>query len=71
MSRRLIVGDHEVEQNAGLTVGLYALPGAELKGFHFTQGQVEEANGPGYWHLETGIEPGQTNGCVGAQGINC
>ena len=61
-SQSLIVGDHEVEQNAGLTLGLYALPGAELKAVHFTQEQVEEANGPGYWHLETGVEPGQTNG---------
>jgi len=58
-SQSLIVGDHEVEQNAGLTVGLYALPGAELKAVHFTQQQVEEANGPGYWHLETEVEPGQ------------
>ena len=58
----LIVGDHEVEQNAGLTVGLYALPGAELKGVHFRQEQVEEANGPGYWRLETGVEPDHTNG---------
>ncbi len=61
-SQSLIVGDHEVEQNAGLTLGLYSLPGAELKGVHFTQSQVEEGNGPAYWHLETGIEPGQTNG---------
>jgi small ligand-binding sensory domain FIST len=61
-SQSLIVGDHEVEENAGLTLGLYALPGAELKAVHFTQAQVEEANGPGYWHLETGVEPGQTNG---------
>jgi small ligand-binding sensory domain FIST len=51
-----------VEQNAGLTLGLYSLPGAQLKAVHFTQEQVEEANGPGYWHLETGIEPQQTNG---------
>jgi len=33
-----------------------------LRAFHFTQEQVEEANGPGYWPLETDIEPGQTNG---------
>ena len=61
-SPSLIVGASEVEQNAGLSLGLYALPGAELKAFHFTQEQVEEASGPGYWHLETGIEPAQTNG---------
>jgi small ligand-binding sensory domain FIST len=61
-SPSLIVGENEVEQNAGVTLGLYALPGAEVKAFHFKQEQVEEANGPGYWHLETGIEPDQTNG---------
>jgi small ligand-binding sensory domain FIST len=61
-SQSLIVGEHEVEQNAGLTVGLYALPGADLQAVHFTQEQVEEADAPGYWRLETGVEPGQTNG---------
>lgn len=61
-SQSLIVGDHEVEEHAGLTLGLYALPGAELKAVHCTQTQVEEANGPAYWHLETGIQPDQTNG---------
>ena len=61
-SSSLIVGEQEVEENAGLSLGLYALPGAELKAFHFTQQQVEEASGPGYWPLETGLEPAQTNG---------
>ena len=61
-SQGLIVGGQEVEQNAGLTLGLYALPGAHVQGYRFTQAQVEEANGPGYWHLETGIEPNRTNG---------
>jgi small ligand-binding sensory domain FIST len=61
-SPSLIVGAEEVEQNAGLTLALYSLPGAEVKAFHFTQEQVEEANGPGYWPLETGVEPAQTNG---------
>jgi len=61
-SQGLIVGEEEVEENAGLTLGLYGLPGADLRAFHFTQEQVEEANGPGYWRLETGLEPEQTNG---------
>ncbi len=61
-SQGLIVGEKEVEKNAGLTLGLYTLPDADLRAFHFTQEQVEEANGPGYWPLETDIEPGQTNG---------
>ena len=61
-SQSLIVGEQEVEQNAGLTLALYAMPGADVKAVHFTQEQVEEANGPGYWRLETGIEPNQANG---------
>jgi len=39
-SQSLIVGEREVEKNAGLTVGLYALPGAELKAIHFKQEQI-------------------------------
>ena len=61
-SPNLIVGEHEVEQNAGLSLGLYALPGVEFTAFHFTQEQVEEAGSPNYWHLKTGVEPTQTNG---------
>jgi len=61
-SQGLIVGEEEVEENAGITLGLYSLPGVELKGFHFRQEQVDEANGPGYWRLETEVEPEQTNG---------
>jgi small ligand-binding sensory domain FIST len=61
-SQSLIAGGEELEDNPGLTLGLYSLPGADLKAFHFKQEQVEEANGPGYWRLETGIEPEQTNG---------
>ena len=61
-SQGLIVGQEELENDPGLTLALYALPGAELKAIHFTQEQVEEANGPGYWHMETGIEPPATNG---------
>ncbi len=61
-SQSLIVGAEEVEENAGLTLSLYALPGADLKAFHFTQEQVEEANGPGYWQMETGLSQEQTNG---------
>ena len=61
-SQSLIAGAHELEENAGIVLGLYSLPGADLRGFHFNQEQVEEANGPGYWRLETSIEPEQTNG---------
>jgi small ligand-binding sensory domain FIST len=61
-SAGLVAGSQEIENATGFVLALYSLPGAELKGFRFTQGQVEEANGPGYWHLETGVEPAHTNG---------
>lgn len=61
-SQGLIAGEREMEADGGLTLGLYALPGAVLEAIHFTQEQVEEANGPGYWRMETGVEPPQTNG---------
>ena len=60
-SAGLIAGPREFENAGGLALALYSLPGAELKGVHFTQAQVEEAHGA-YWHLETGVEPKHTNG---------
>jgi small ligand-binding sensory domain FIST len=61
-SQSLIFSSEEVEEDAGIVLGLYSLPGASLKASIFTEQQVEEANGPGYWRIETGIEPEQTNG---------
>ncbi len=61
-SAGLIIGGEEVEGAPGLALALYALPDAELKACHFKQGQVEEANGPGYWQMETGVNAEQTNG---------
>jgi len=61
-SQALIVGEQEVEDNPGLTLALYSLPKAELRAYHFTQEQVEEANDAGFWRSATSVEPGQTNG---------
>ncbi|HVU08709.1 MAG TPA: FIST N-terminal domain-containing protein [Verrucomicrobiae bacterium] len=61
-STTLICGEQEIENASGLVLGLYSLPGVELKSFRFTQSQVEEANGAAYWHLETGVEPKRANG---------
>ena len=58
----LIAGLEELEEKPGLVLGLYHLPGAKLTVHHFTQEQVEEANGPAYWHAETGVDPEATNG---------
>src|SRR5689334_3065461 len=35
-STSLIAGDEEIEQKAGLVLGLYSLPGADLKAARFT-----------------------------------
>ncbi len=61
-STGLVAGAQELEGATGLVLALYSLPDAELKGFRFTQEQVEAANGPDYWHEETGVEPAHTNG---------
>ena len=61
-SQWLISGEQEIEQKAGISLGLYSLPGAELHAFHFTQENLEEANGPAYWHVETSLDPAKTNG---------
>jgi len=61
-SGTLILGGREMEDQPGIVLGLYQLPGAVLTPFRLTQAQVEEANGPGYWHHETGVLPEQSNG---------
>jgi small ligand-binding sensory domain FIST len=61
-STGLIADAQEIEGASGFVLALYSLPGAELKGFRFTQKQVEEADGMAYWHLETGVEPKRSNG---------
>ena len=52
----LVANDRELENNPGLTLALHHLPGAKLDAFHFTQSQVEEADGPEYWPETTGIK---------------
>jgi small ligand-binding sensory domain FIST len=61
-SASLVAGSHEIEDATGIVLALYSLPGAELKGFRFTQTQVEAADSAAYWPAETGVEPKSTNG---------
>ncbi len=61
-SSGLIAGSQEIEEHAGLVLGLYSLPDATLKACRITEEQVQEANGPGYWHLETGVGPEENQG---------
>jgi small ligand-binding sensory domain FIST len=58
----LIVNGEEIESASGIVLGLYSLPGAELKGFHFTPSQIEEAAAGSYWHSATGIDAAGSNG---------
>jgi small ligand-binding sensory domain FIST len=61
-STGLIAGGQEIEDDAGLVLGLDALPGAELSARHFSPAQVEGTSGPGSWPAVMGIRPEQTNG---------
>jgi small ligand-binding sensory domain FIST len=61
-STGLIAGANEIESASGFVLGLYSLPGAELKGFRFAQKQVEETGNAAYWRVESGVEPKRTNG---------
>jgi small ligand-binding sensory domain FIST len=58
----LITGSEEVEEQAGLVLGLYSLPGAEIQTHRFTQEDVESGQEPGYWIERTGVKADQTSG---------
>ena len=61
-STALVAGNEELEENPGIVLALYSLPGAKLDGIYFTQTQVEEADGPTYWQELTEVTASQTNG---------
>ncbi len=61
-SQGLIAGGNEIEEQAGLALALYALPGAELKACYFTHDQIGQASAPDYWPARTGVAAHQTNG---------
>ena len=61
-SSSLVCNSHEIEENAGVTLGLYSLPGAMLTAVHFRQVQVDDCRAPSDWHAHTGVEAEATNG---------
>jgi small ligand-binding sensory domain FIST len=63
-STALVAGAEEIEDNPGLVLALYSLPGANLTGTYFTQSQVEVAEGTNYWPETTGVAASQTNGWI-------
>jgi small ligand-binding sensory domain FIST len=61
-STSLICNSKEIEEDAGVSVGLYALPGADISATYFQQSQLDECDGPSFWHRQTGVDPDKTNG---------
>lgn len=61
-STALVAGSEELEENPGIVLALYSLPGAKLDGIYFMQTQVEEADGQTYWQDLTKIPAKETNG---------
>jgi len=58
----LIAGSREMEGQSGVAVSLLALPGADLRGIHLTQSEVEQGRTAGDWHSFTEVAPSQVNG---------
>jgi small ligand-binding sensory domain FIST len=61
-SASLVAGSKEIEDATGIVLALYSLPGAELKGFRFTQTEVEAAGDENYWPTESGVAQKKSNG---------
>lgn len=52
----------EIEDGAGLSILLLSLPGAQLTPARFSAADMEESNGPGWWHAHTGVDRDHTRG---------
>lgn len=61
-SGNLVANGEEFEAASGLVLGLYALPGAKLKGIRFTQTDVAAAGEKHFWEVETGVSQKNVNG---------
>jgi small ligand-binding sensory domain FIST len=61
-STSLIANGVETEDCDGVALGLYSLPGAELRGFRIGQQQLAVATEPEYWVRETGMTRRGTGG---------
>ncbi len=54
----IIGADLEVERSSAISLWAASMPGVTVEPFRITQEQVDEANGPAYWHSELDVEPG-------------
>ncbi len=58
----VIAGAHEYEGRGGFALGLYHLPGAEIRALRVCQADVEAVQEPRQWESRTGIEPDRAHG---------
>ncbi|MSU62019.1 MAG: hypothetical protein EXS31_06435 [Pedosphaera sp.] len=61
-SSGLIAGAQEIEEDNGLVLGLYSLPGGALNARYFSQSDVDSAGSEEDWCLQTSVNPTETNG---------
>ena len=62
-SNGLVANAEEIEGAGGLVLALYSLPGAKLRGFHFTQDDVADAAvTTTTWSAKSGLTPKDVNG---------
>lgn len=58
----VIAGAQEFEGRGGFALGLYALPGSEVRAFHVRQLDVEQATEPAWWEARTGVRREESRG---------
>ncbi|MFM7215621.1 MAG: FIST N-terminal domain-containing protein [Verrucomicrobiota bacterium] len=61
-SQSLIANGEEFEDQPGLVLQLFHLPGADLRAVHFGQEAMESCETESDWHRLTGVPPAQSQG---------
>lgn len=61
-SRGLVVNGSELEDDTGLVLQLFHLPGAKARAVHVTQEHVESFEDSESWHQLSGLQPSDTKG---------
>ena len=58
----LVCGGDEIESGPGIVLGLYWLPEASVKAFHFTQADLEACPEPDGWRQRAAMDPKDARG---------
>ncbi len=53
----IIGGEHEIEKRPAISLLMAQLPGVEIAPFHITGAEIDQSNGPDYWHFQLEVEP--------------